>query len=390
MNKERLKNLRNEIDDIDEKLVELFEKRMKAVLCVAEYKKENNIPVFNEEREKEVIKKNLNRLKNKNLKVYAEEFFKNTMAVSRKYQSYKIFQDNIENFKENNKKNFEVKPLTFDKMIKVGFQGVKGSFSEDALTSYFGEKVDSISFETFDEVFLNLNNKVLDYAILPLENSSTGAISEVYDLLRKYELYVIGEKCIKIEQNLLALKDADIKNIKEIYSHPQGFKQSSHFLKDYNKVKLIPYYNTAISAKYIKNQNDITKAAIGSRRASEIYKLQILKKNINNKKNNHTRFIIVARELDNSEDNNKISVLFSLEHKAGTLFNVLRYFADNDINLLKIESRPTGDENWTYFFYIDFEGNIKDKSILNALDLIKYNSKYFKIVGQYINDKNCR
>ncbi|WP_251861901.1 prephenate dehydratase [Clostridium sp. Marseille-Q2269] len=389
MNKNELNQLRNQIDEIDEQLIKLFEKRMNIVVDVAKYKKENNMPIFNSEREKEVLKKNVDRLKNENFKLYAEEFFKDTMSISRKYQSYKMFcEDNKKESKENlcMSKNHE---LIFNENNKIGFQGLRGSFSEQALFDYFGENINTINFETFEDVFINLKNKVVDYAILPLENSSTGAIVDVYDLLRKYEFYIIGEKCIKVEHNIVGIKGSKLESIKEIYSHPQAFQQSSNFLnKYYNRAKLIPYYNTAISAEFIKNEDDISKAAISSKRASQIYGLEILKENINNNNNNNTRFIIIGRELIDTPNNNKISVAFSLEHKAGTLYNVLRYFSDNDLNMLKIESRPTGNKNWTYLFYIDFEGNNKSGKVNNALNLIKENSECFKIMGSYIKDQS--
>ncbi|GAA0747209.1 prephenate dehydratase [Clostridium oceanicum] len=389
MGKNKLNELRNKIDDIDKKLIDLFEERMNIAKDIGAYKKENNIAIFNGEREKEVLQKNVNRLKDKNLKLYAEEFFQNTMSISRKYQGDKILNKNLAKEKEDKIYKNKKDRLIFNEKNKIGFQGVRGSFSEQALLDYFGEEVDTFNFETFEDVFVNLENKIIDYAILPLENSSTGAISDVYDLLRKYGFYIVGEKCIKVEHNILGIKGSKIKNIEEIYSHPQAFQQSNKFLKDYKEVKLIPYYNTAISAEYIKNQKDLSKGCIASKRASEIYGLEILEKNINNNKNNHTRFIIIGRDLINDVNNNKISVVFSLEHKVGTLYNALKYFSENHINMLKIESRPTGDKNWTYFFYIDFEGNSQNKEVSKAIELIKQNSQYFKILGEYIKDQVC-
>ena len=181
----------------------------------------------------------------------------------------------------------------------------------------------------------------------------------------------------------MGLEGSNINNIEEIYSHPQGFAQSKSFLSKYEGVKLIPYHNTAISAKLVSELKDIKKAAIGSKRAAEIYGLSILREGINDKKDNHTKFIIIGKKLKYSDDCNKISVVFSLEDKAGTLYKLLRHFAENNINMIKIESRPNKHESWKYLLYVDFEGNLKDNLVKNALDLIEKNSGYFKIIGNY-------
>ena len=247
--------------------------------------------------------------------------------------------------------------------IKIGYQGVKGSFSEEAMIKYFGESHTTIDYEEFEDVFVALKNNEIDYGILPIENSCTGAITTVYDLLVKYGLYIVGEECIKIDQNLIGVKGSKLEDIKEIYSHPQGFEQSSEFLSKQNNLKLIPFHNTAISAKYISELNDKSKAAIASLRAAKIYGLDVIEKEINDKDNNHTKFIIVGRKLESSKECNKITVVFSLDDKAGTLYNLLRHFAENNINMIKIESRPSKDQPWQYLLYVDFEGNIENEDV---------------------------
>lgn len=361
---EDLEYCRIEIDKIDMELVLLFEKRMEIVKKVAEYKKINNLPILNTKREKEVILKNLAFLKNNNYTKITQEFFENIMKLS------KTLQKDIIDFSEENK-------------IKVGYQGVCGSFSEEALIKYFKNYDEVKNYEEFIEVFEALKNNEINYGVLPIENSYTGAITEVYDLLVKYNFFVIGEECLKINQHLLGVEGTIIENVKEIYSHPQGFAQSKGFLNKLTDIKLIPYYNTAISAKYVAEIKDNTKCAIGSKRASEIYGLEILKENINDNKDNYTKFIIVGKKLKYNIECNKISIVFSLEDKAGTLYNLLRYFAENNINMLKIESRPNKNTSWKYLLYVDFEGNLEDISVKNALNLIEKNSVYFKIIGNY-------
>ena len=380
-----LSECRNEIDKIDKELVVLFEKRMNVAVNVAKYKIENNIPIFNGAREAEVIEKNVNRLTNKEYSKLTEKFFTNLMELSRSLQA-DIIADNekedkiIGSIEENISTNENKRELM---NIKIGYQGVKGSFSEEAMIKYFGENHTTTDYEEFEDVFVALKNNEIDYGILPIENSCTGAITTVYDLLVKYGFYIVGEECIKIDQNLIGVKGSKLEDIKEIYSHPQGFEQSREFLNKQNNLKLIPFHNTAISAKYISELNDKSKGAIASLRAAKIYGLDVIEKEINDKDNNHTKFIIVGRKLESSKECNKITVVFSLDDRAGTLYNLLRHFAENNINMIKIESRPSKDEPWQYLLYVDFEGNIENEDVKKAIKLIEEKSEYFKLLGCY-------
>ena len=267
--------------------------------------------------------------------------------------------------------------------LKIGYQGVKGSFSEEAMISFFGENNKSLNYEKFEDVFISLKNDEIDYGILPFENSCTGAITSVYDLISKYGFYIVGEECIKINQNLVGVKDATVDDIKEVYSHPQGFEQSKNFLRNHEDFKLIYFYNTAISAKHVSKLNDKSKAAIASSRAAKIYNLDILAKNIHDNNNNHTKFVIISKNLESSKESNKITVSFSLENRAGSLYNLLGHFVKNNLNMIKIESRPSNGELWEYVLYVDLEGNINDEKVKNAIKLIKEETRYFKLLGCY-------
>ncbi|MFU7516368.1 prephenate dehydratase [Clostridium sp. HCS.1] len=372
-----LEDYRREIDSIDKELIALFEKRMNVAIKVGEYKKERNLPIFNAKREEEVIEKNINLLSNKEYSEITRIYFEKIMELSRSLQA---------DLMEKNKDNLKVN--TIEDNVKIGYQGVEGSFSEEALRKYFNSYDSIKNYESFKDVFNALEKNEIQYAILPIENSYTGAITEVYDLLVKYNFYIVGEECIKIDQNLMGIEGANLDDIEEIYSHPQGFEQSKGFLSRYHNIKLIPYHNTAISAKLVSDLKDKKKAAIGSKRAAKIYGLSILKDNVNDKKDNHTKFIIIGKELKYDDTSNKISVVFSLEDKAGTLYKLLRHFAENNINMIKIESRPNKHESWKYLLYVDFEGNLNDSLVKNALELIEKNSGYFKIIGNYINSNN--
>lgn len=361
-------DLRNQIDKIDASLVSLFEKRMETVLKVAEYKKVNGIAILNQGREEAVIKKNLDIVKNKDLYSEVEEFFKSVMGISREFQDRTLNKSQV---------------VPADKNLTVGFYGVTGSFSEQALKEYFGEKVDTKEISEFEDIFLELKYSKINYGVIPIENSSTGAISEVYDLLKKYDFYITGEKYLKISQNLMGIKGSTLGNIKEVYSHPQGLEQSMEFLKGYKQWKLVPYKSTAKSAELVKNSNNKTLAAIASTKAAEIYDLEILQKNVNSNATNMTRFVVIGKEMESTSESNKTSLVLSTTHKVGSLCHVLKHFAENNINLMKIESRPIKDMPWEYFFYIDFQGNINEDKIIHAIELIKNNSRYFKILGNY-------
>ncbi|WP_291653994.1 prephenate dehydratase [Clostridium sp.] len=368
-----LDGYRKEIDSIDKELISLFERRMDVAVKVGEYKKKNKLPIFNGKREEEVIEKNIKNLNNSLYNDIGRSFFENLMELSRSLQANIIQENN----------NIQNNLIEESSDFVIGYQGVKGSFSEEALLKYFKSCENTKSYDEFVDVFEALKNNKIQYAILPIENSYTGAITEVYDLLVKYGFYIVGEECIKIDQHLIGIKGTDINSIQEIYSHPQGFEQSKKFLNRYQNIKLIPYHNTAISAKLISDLKDTKKAAIASERAAQIYGLDILQENINDKKDNHTKFIIIGKELKYDNECNKISVVFSLEDKAGTLYNLLRYFADNNINMIKIESRPNKHESWKYLLYVDFEGSLENSEVKKALNLIEENSGYFKIIGSY-------
>jgi len=382
-----LETLRKKIDDIDKEIVALYEKRMNAVLGVADYKDKNSVPILNTSRENDVLDKNLKLLKNKDYKKPTEELLKAIMSISRNFQSSKIFS--VAKAKNNSSINALSYILKKDDDVKkcsVGFQGVPGSFSEEALIKYFGNNVISQNFEEFEDVFIAIKSGKLDYGVLPVENSSTGGISEVYELLRKYGLYITGEKCIKISHNLLGLKGSKLEDIKEVYSHPQAFEQSNVFFKNHPSLKLIPYYNTATSAEFVSKENDNTIAAVASEKAAELYNLDILKKDINYNTQNFTRFIIIGKNAELDENCGKISVVITVPHKTGSLYNILSNFAHNNLNMMKIESKPIEGTPWEYFFYIDFEGNITNPEIKKAIAVIESSCSYFKLLGNYKGD----
>ena len=366
-----LENYRSEIDNIDKEMTLLFENRMNLSKKISDYKKNNNMQIYQSEREELVIAKNISYLKNKEYESFLRSYYMNLMNLSRLIQSKEINSD------------YDSEKVIKYPKEKVGYQGVIGSFSEEAMHKHFSSIKNTKNYETFEELFIALKNEEIDYAIAPIENSSTGGISKVYDLLKIYDFYIVGEECIKINQHLIGVKGATINDIQEVYSHPQGFEQSAESLKRYENIKLIPYLNTAISAKLVSDLNDKTKAAIASERAAKIYNLDIIDSNINDNKDNYTKFVIIGRNFEVGNACDKSSIIFSTEHESGELYRLLKYFADYNINLTKIESRPNKHIPWQYLFYVDFEGSIKEEKIKRAIANIENESKYFKFLGSY-------
>lgn len=366
-----LAQCRKEIDEIDEQIVELFEKRMHVARDVITYKLHHNKEIFQPEREETVLQNNVNRIQDEELKEYALSFLQDMMDVSKSYQSSFIPLKNHYQFH---------KPKT--KNIVVGYQGVEGSFSSLAMEEYFG-KVTSKNYQQFEDVFRALKNDEIEYGILPLENSSTGAINDNYDLVRDYDCYIVGEHCISISQHLLALPGSDIKDIKEVYSHPQGLQQCSQFLQDNVGITSHEYSNTAASAKYVSETGNTSLGAIASKQAAKLYGLEVVKENIHNEKSNHTRFIVVAKHLEDHSETNRVSIVFTLSHKVGALYSILKAIKDHHINLSRIESRPIKDKNWQYYFYIDFEGSLHDVGVQIALEQMKAHCLTLRVIGNY-------
>jgi len=360
-----LKDLRKQINNIDRNLVKLFETRMKIVENVADYKYENNLNIYDGDREEAVLKQNMSYVKSEKLKDKLERLFVEVMETSKVHQKEWI----KEKYRNRN--------------ITIGFQGVPGSFSEKALNSHFGNQLKRLNVLTFEDLFRALDAGSVDYIVVPIENSSTGAIGEVYDLQKKYPCFIVGEEYIAIEHHLLGVKGSTIDDIEEVYSHPQGFGQCKDFLEQYTDWKTIPYYNTAKSAAYVSMQKNISYAAIGSREAGELYGLEVLKEGIHSNKLNTTRFAVFSKNCEINEDSNKISINFNIRHEPGQLFDVVKCLAERNINMLKIESRPIPENPWEYTFFLDLEGSIEEVRIKNALDLIKSNCEGYTLLGNY-------
>ncbi|MEM3831995.1 MAG: prephenate dehydratase [Thermoprotei archaeon] len=266
--------------------------------------------------------------------------------------------------------------------IRVGFQGEHGAYSEEALLSRFPNS-EPIGYKSFREVFDAVEKNECDFAVIPIENSLEGAIGEVHDLLFEYPLMVRGEIILRIKHNLLVLPGVMFDDIKDVYSHPQALIQCSSFITRY-RLNPIAVYDTAGAAKLLREKNDIHSAVIASKRAAEIYGLAILMEGIENNINNYTRFLIIGTEdIKNPTGSDKTSIIFGVHHVPGALYRALESFAKRNINLTRIESRPSKRKPWEYLFYVDFEGHRFDKEVSSALQELQQVTSIIKILGSY-------
>ena len=273
-------------------------------------------------------------------------------------------------------------------MSIIAIQGERGSYSEIAAKSYFGKNIKVSTSFSFSDVFNKVKNKKVNYGIIPIENSLYGSVIDSLDLLQKNSLYIVGEINLQISHYLLSNKRYNLLQIKKIYSHPQALGQCSLFLDSIPDAKIIPSYDTAGSAKMLIKDKDEISAAIASKEAAKLYGLRIIRSNIQNKKKNFTRFLVIAHKPYRGKLNNpKTSVSIQLKSIPGALFKALSVFALRDIDLVKIESRPLPDKPFQYLFYIDFMGDQKDEKIKFAINHLKEISSEIKSFGTYETGK---
>ncbi len=371
-----LNDLRKQIDEIDAELLPLFTKRMECSRKVAEYKIANNMPVFDPSREEQILNNKAD-LVSDELKTSVREFYSSIMKISKAMQTKIIGAGRKADLLD----SFENGPMVTNPT--VAYQGIPGANSETALIKFFGEDTKKINVMTFGEVLDAVESGDADYGVLPLENSSTGSISGAYDLLERRDMYIIGEVNVDICHCLVALPTAELRDIRKVYSHEQGYMQCKKFFDNYPKMTFHPYHNTAMAAKMISGLGDVSCAAVADIRTAELYGLQVLADNISSIGTNITKFVVVAKKGHLDKDNNKISVMFTLPHQSGALCKALSIFSDNGLNLLKILSRPSHDENFEYIFFVDFEGNLLDDAVKNAISQLDSFTESLKILGSY-------
>lgn len=366
---------RAKIDEIDRQITKLFEERMEVANDVAAYKRSTGKKVYDPERENEKIRTLRGLAGNAFNETAVEDLFRQIMSISRKYQ-YQMLGTNA------NEIPFQqVAALDLDKDTPIVYFGEKSAFSEQAMLECFGENITSSNKKTFREVMQAVADGEAEYGVLPIENTSTGGISDIYDLLIEYDISIVAEHVVKVEQALLGKPGADLNKIRKVYSHPQGLMQCSKFLEEHPQMEGEEYASTASAARKVAQEDDMTQAAIASVRAAKEFGLEVLKESINYQSQNFTRFIVISNQKIFLADANKISLVFELKHEAGTLYNMLANFYYNDLNLTKIESRPIEGRSWEYRFFVDVEGNLMDSGVRNALATIQEFASKLQILG---------
>ena len=372
-----LTDLRQQIDEIDARIVELYEKRMEISGQVAQYKIETGKKVIDKAREEEKIRTVKALTHNDFNRHGIEELFEQIMSMSRKLQ-YRLLSEHGSSGKL---PFIGVDSLSQGK-ARVVFQGAEGAYSQAAMIQYFGEQVNSFHVETFRDAMIAIDEGSADFAVLPIENSTAGIVSEIYDLLVEFENYIVGEQIIRIEHCLMAVPGTEISDIRTVYSHPQSLMQSARFLNQYGWQQ-ISMQNNAFAAKKVAADLDKTQAAIASEYAAKLYGLEVLKKGVNQSSTNSTRFIIVTNQKIFRRDAKKVSICFEVPHESGSLYHMLSHFIYNNLNMNRIESRPIEDRNWEYRFFIDFDGNLSDGAVRNALRGLREEAREMKILGNY-------
>lgn len=372
-----LLKLREQIDEIDQQIVTLYEQRMEICSRVAEYKIETGKKVFDRQREMEKLARVKSLTHNDFNSHGVEELFEQIMSMSRKLQYQLLAQHG-----SMGKLPFIGVDELETKRARVVFQGAEGAYSQAAMMQYFGEQIQSFHVDTFRDAMSAIDEGSADFAVLPIENSTAGMVSEIYDLLVEFENYIVGEQIMQINHCLLGVPGAEITDIRTVYSHPQSLMQSSRYLAAHDW-RQISMQNNAFAAKKVADEQDKSQAAIASEYAAKVYGLEVLQQGVNQEEDNSTRFIIVTNQKIFRKDADKVSICFELPHQSGSLYHMLSHFIYNNLNLCKIESRPIEDRNWEYRFFIDFEGNLADSAVKNALRGLRDEARNMKILGNY-------
>jgi chorismate mutase/prephenate dehydratase len=349
-----LEEMRKKIDAVDEKIVKLIAQRIQQSQAIGDEKQKSRKPIEDAKREGNVL-------------AHIE-------ALAR-----------AENLDEKEILSVYRQIIKLSKIVQgltVAFQGEIGAYSEEAVFQYFGHSVTAKPSESFDSVFKLVEQGEASFGVVPVENSLEGSISRVYDLLLNSNLQVCGELDLRIIHCLIANRGATLSTIKKVYSHPQALGQSQTFLNHLG-VESISIYDTAGSVKMIKEQKMLDSAAVASARAAEIYNMKILAREIEDNPNNFTRFFILSKTDSPPTGMDKTSIVFSVKHEPGALYDAIKEFADSKINLTKIESRPTRQKAWEYNFYLDFEGHRQDKIVKDTLQRLEKHTLFLKVLGSY-------
>lgn len=365
-----LDNYRKKIDTIDKKIADLFKSRMDISHEIAQYKQTNEIPVFQSDREDEVLK-NISSDCPDNLKSSCEVLFQNIMDISKCKQQQQLYNDSPA------MKYYDFMSFA---SYRVGCQGAENSYSHSAASKLFSN-CNLKFFAGFEDVFSAIENDSIEFGILPIQNSTVGSVYKTYELMKKYNYYINAEVNVKVDHCLAIKKDTDISLVYDVYSHEQALSQCSEFIQQ-NKFHPISYANTALAAGKVL-ESDVRIAAICSEKCANDLGLKIAYKNITNSSDNYTRFICISKKNYVSKNAHIVSVSLSLPHTPGALYRLLTKFSVTGLNLLRIESKPIASKDFDVIFYLDFEGSIKNPEVVKIINALSNEIPSFKYLGNY-------
>ena len=369
-----LKQLRDGIDDVDSEILSLFMKRMKLCRGVADYKKEHDMPVFQGGREQQIIDRIVKLTNDKNLEKGTSALFTTIMDISKILQNRTILAEDHIN---------TCPAPDFAGARKIGCQGTSGANSEAAAKKVFGDR-EFTFYPSFEEVFKAVQSGEADYGVLPVQNSTAGSVDSTYDLMAKYPFYIVKMVTLEINHCLAAKKGTKLKDITCVYSHRQALSQCEVFLSK-TGLKKHEYSNTATAAeKVLKSDEPI--AAICSVDCAEKLGLEIIERNVADCTINRTQFIIIAKDMQVAEDSDAVSVMLTIPHKEGSLYRLLTKFYVNNMNLLRIESRPIRDGSFDVMFFLDFSGKMTDPNVKAVLRDLEENLEDFRCIGTFKNE----
>ena len=374
-----LKALRNEIDAIDDQLVKLFCQRMEVASKVADYKKEHGLPILVPSREREILA-DVAKKAGGDMANYTRVLYSMLFELSRGYQSKRNMV--LSPLHEQIQASIESTPKLFPQAPMVACQGVEGAYSQIACEKIFKSPF-IMYFKNFEGVFNAIEQGLCQYGILPIENSTAGSVNKVYDLMIRHNFSIVRTFRMKVDHNLLANKGAKLEDIKEIYSHEQGISQCSGFLNTLPGVKAIPVENTAVAAQMVAQSGRTDCAAISSRSCAELYNLACLASSVQDKGNNHTRFICISKNLEIYPGSDKTSIMMVLPHRPGSLYRVLARLYTLGINVTKLESRPIPDREFEFMFYFDLETSIYSEEFIQLMCELDELCEEFKYLGSY-------
>ena len=374
-----IQELRGQIDQIDDQIVELFAKRMEVSAGIADYKKAHDMPVFVPAREREKLRAVAEKA-GPEMDNYTRVLYSMLFELSRSYQSkrnntvsplYKQITDSIENT-----------PKLFPRAPMVACQGVEGAYAQIACEKMFQSPM-IMYFKNFESIFTAIEQGLCQYGILPIENSTAGSVKKVYDLMIQHNFSIVRTFRLKIDHNLLAAPGATLAGIKEIYSHEQAINQCSEFLGQLAGVKVIPVENTAVAAEMVAKSGRTDVAAISSRNCMELYGLISLSSSIQDKDNNRTRFICISKNLEIYPGSDKTSIMMVLNHRPGALYRVLARLYVLGINVTKLESRPIPNRDFEFMFYFDLDTSIYSEEFVQLMCELDELCEEFKYLGSY-------